>query len=81
VVGNAGQLRRIYKTYLEYRQEGGMTVGASDTSAQILDKETREKEEAARLRELYIAARYGDPSAVTRSQVQEAQACLERIVG
>ena len=81
VVGNARQLRRIYKTYLEYRQEGGMTVGASDTSAQILDKETREKEEAARLRELYIAARYGDPSAVTRSQVQEAQACLERIVG
>ncbi len=81
VVGNARQLRRIYKTYLEYRQEGGMTVGAADTSAQILDKETKGKENAARLRELYIAARYGDPSAVTRSQVQEAQACLERIVG
>lgn len=81
VVGNARQLRRIYKTYLEYRQEGGMTVDAADTSAQILEKETSEKEEAARLRELYIAARYGDPSTVTRSQVQEAQACLERIIG
>jgi hypothetical protein len=38
-------------------------------------------EDAARLRELYIAARYGNPSSVTREQVQEAQACLERIVG
>ena len=27
-----------------------------------------------------IAARYGNPSSVTREQVQEAQACLERIV-
>lgn len=80
VLGNARQLRRIYKTYLEYRHEHGMTVTATDTSAQILERETVEKEDAARLRELYIAARYGDPSAVTRLQVQEAQACLERIV-
>jgi hypothetical protein len=57
-----------------------MTVTATDTSAQILERETVEKEDASRLRELYIAARYGDPSAVTRLQVQEAQACLERIV-
>ena len=80
VLGNARQLRRIYKTYLEYRHEHGMTVTATDTSAQILERETVEKEDASRLRELYIAARYGDPSAVTRLQVQEAQACLERIV-
>ena len=80
VLGNARQLRRVYKTYLEYRHEQGMAVEAADTSAQILEKETEEKEDAARLRELYIAARYGDPGAVTRKQVQEAQACLERIV-
>ena len=40
-----------------------------------------ESKDAVRLRELYLAARYGNPSAVTREQVQEAQACLERIVG
>ena len=58
-------------------------VQPSDTSAQILehDREMSGNEDAARLRELYIAARYGNPSSVTREQVQEAQACLERIVG
>lgn len=81
---NARQLRRIYKTYVEYRQTHGMVeVQPSDTSAQILehDREMNGNEDAARLRELYIAARYGNPSSVTREQVQEAQACLERIVG
>ena len=80
---NARQLRRIYKTYVEYRQTQGMVdVQPSDTSAQILahDREMSGNEDAARLRELYIAARYGNPSSVTREQVQEAQACLERIV-
>ena len=80
---NARQLRRIYKTYIEYRQTHGMVeVQPSDTSAQILehDRELSGNKDAARLRELYIAARYGDPSSVTREQVQEAQACLERIV-
>jgi hypothetical protein len=80
---NARQLRRIYKTYLEYRQGKGMSVHPSDTSAEILerDREMSESDDAVHLRELYLAARYGNPSAVTRDQVQEAQACLERIMG
>ena len=83
LAGNARQLRRIYKTYLEYRKGKGMSVHPSDTSAEILerDREMSESEDAVRLRELYLAARYGNPSAVTHDQVQEAQACLERIVG
>ena len=83
LAGNARQLRRIYKTYLEYRKSEGMRVQPSNTSAEILEQE-RERggsEDAERLRELYIAARYGNPSAVTREQVAEAQGCLERIVG
>ena len=60
-----------------------MPVGKADTSADILarEQETGENADAKRLRELYLAARYGEPGAVTREQVQEAQACLERIVG
>lgn len=83
LAANARQLRRIYKTYLEYRQGKGTSVHPSDTSAEILerDREMSESDDAVRLRELYLAARYGNPSAVTRDQVQEAQACLERIVG
>ena len=54
----------------------------SDTSADILQREEdmSNHEDAQKLRSLYIAARYGDPKAVTRNQVLEAQTCLERIM-
>ena len=54
----------------------------ADTSADILqrEKDMTNHEDAQKLRALYIAARYGDPRAVTRDQVLEAQACLERIM-
>ena len=83
LAGNARQLRRIYKTYLEYRRDKGVAVYPSDTSADVLKRDLQlgESADAVRLRELYLAARYGNPSEVTRGQVQEAQACLERIVG
>ncbi len=82
LAGNARQLRRVYKTYLEFRRAKGLRVGPADTSEEILHRETEMgiAGDAQRLRELYIAARYGDPAAVTRSQVLEAQACLERMV-
>ena len=82
LAGNARQLRRIYKTYLEYRRARGLSVEPANTSEEILERERSLgfSEDAERLRELYIAARYGDPAAVTREAVQEAQACLERIV-
>ena len=83
LAGNARELRRIYKTYLEYKKSEGMRVQPSDTSAEILehDRESGDSAYAEKLRELYIAARYGNPSAITREQVLEAQACLEQIVG
>ena len=83
LAGNARELRRIYKTYLEYKKSEGMRVQPSDTSAEILehDRESGDSANAEKLRELYIAARYGNPSAITREQVLEAQACLEQIVG
>ena len=79
----ARQLRRIYRTYLEYTGSKGLSRRAADTSQDILERaeKLRQSEDANRLRELYIAARYGDPRAVTREQVQEAQGCLERILG
>ena len=80
--GNARQLRRVYKTYLEYRQAKGFAVSPSDTSGEILRREQDlgDPAGAERLRELYIAARYGDPAQVTREQVREAQECLERLI-
>lgn len=82
MVGNARKLRRIYQTYLEYVQTKGLEIEKSDTSQEILEraKNIRGSEQAERLRQLYIAARYGDPKAVTGEQVREAQDCLEQIV-
>ena len=83
LAGNARQLRRIYKTWLEYRKGKGISLYPSDTSAEILERagESGVNEDEIKLRDLYLSARYGDPSAVTREQVLEAQACLERITG
>lgn len=82
VLGNARQLRRIYQTYLEFVNQRGLSIRKTDTSAEILEraKKIQDSPQAERLRELYIAARYGDPKAITRQQVEEAQACLEEIV-
>lgn len=82
VLGNARQLRRIYQTYLEFVNTRGMEIEKADTSQDILERAQRieKSPEAERLRQLYIAARYGDPDSVTREQVEEAQSCLETIV-
>ena len=81
VIGNAGQIRRIYLLYLEFMQKHGLSVYGSNTSEELLDEaqKIRQSPEAVRLRELYIAARYGEGSAITRAQVEEAQRCLDAI--
>ena len=82
-LGRAGQLRRIYQVYLETMAARGVSIDKADTSADVLTNAagSGESAEAARLRELYIAARYGDPKAVTAEQVAEAQHCLDLILG
>lgn len=82
-VGHARQLRRIYQVYLETMAARGVSIDKSDTSQDVLSRANvrSESTEAARLRELYIAARYGDPKAVTAEQVAEAQHCLDVILG
>ncbi len=81
--GHARQIRRMYLLYLEYIRGRGLTLGKGDTSQDILtrSKEIEERPEAERLRQIYIAARYGDPSAVGREQVEEARRCLDAILG
>ena len=61
----------------------GVSIDKADTSADVLTNAagSGESAEAARLRELYIAARYGDPKSVPAEQVAEAQHCLDVILG
>lgn len=81
IPGNAEQLRRIYRKYMELMREQGVRIQKDSTSQEILDEaETSGLSPAAqRLRELYLKARYDDDSKVSREDVQEAQRCLQQI--
>ena len=82
-VGNALQIRRIYRVWLDYLRGKGVEIDPSDTSGDVLasSEALYERAEAVRLRELYIAARYGDKNSVTRENVNEAKTCLEALIG
>ena len=75
------QIRRIYRTYLEHIRSLRMRISISDTSKDVLDHSSAylDLPENERLRELYIAARYGDPKKVTSDQAAEAKRCLSAI--
>ncbi len=78
---NVRQIRRVYRSYLKQLRTMSVQPSPSDTSEDILDLTSGclDMPENAALRELYIAARYGDPKAVTSAQVSEAKRCLSAI--
>ena len=75
------QIRRTYRTYLEHIRSLRMRISISDTSKDVLDHSSAylDLPENERLRDLYIAARYGDPKKVTSDQAAEAKRCLSAI--
>ncbi len=78
---NVRQLRRVYRDYLEHIRSLSLKLFPSDTSEDVLQRSSERMDvpENAGLRNLYIAARYGDPKAVTSGQVAEAARCLSVI--
>lgn len=78
---HARQLRRIYRQYLELMRKNGVIIHKDDTSLDVIDaaETIALSEEAKRLRELYLKARYADGATVTAEDVQEAKACLKAI--
>ena len=81
LTGNVKQIRKAYRSYLDHLRSMRLAVSPSDTSADVLDtsSEAIDMPENRTLREIYIAARYGDPNAVTAEQVAEAKRCLSAI--
>ena len=81
VRGNASQIRRIYRQYMELMQQNGVRIQKDSTSLDILDEaeQVNLSPAAKTLRELYLKARYAEASAVTDGDVQEAQRCLQEI--
>jgi len=80
--GPSRQIRRTYLLYLEHVRGRGAAIGKADTSQDVLEatQKIMDAPEAVRLREIYIAARYGDPAAIGHEQVREAQQCLDAIL-
>ena len=78
---NVRQIRKVYRAYLNHILSLRMRISPSDTSEDVLELSSKSLDmpENATLRELYIAARYGDPKAVTSEQVGEAKRCLSVI--
>ena len=78
---NVRQIRRTYKSYLELIRGRYMKIFPSDTSEDVRDNTSGYLDipENSAIRELYIAARYGDPRTVTPDQVAEAKRCLTAI--
>ncbi len=78
---NVRQIRKIYRSYLGHIRSLRMRISPSDTSEDVLAFSSKylDMPENKQLRELYIAARYGDPDAVTFKQVGEARRCLGAI--
>jgi hypothetical protein len=79
--GSVRQIRRIYRAYLSHIRALSVKISPSDTSEDVLalSSEYLDLPENAALRELYIAARYGDPKAVGPEQVGRAKRCLAAI--
>lgn len=78
---NVKQIRKAYRSYLDHIRSFDVKVLPSDTSEDVLERSSAYLDipENAALRRLYIAARYGDPTAATSEQAAEARRCLAAI--
>ncbi len=78
---NVRQVRKVYRSYLDHVRSLHLRISPSDTSKDVLNSSSAylDMPENGTLRELYIAARYGDPKAVTLEQAAEAKRCLSVI--
>ena len=74
-------IRVLYRKYMQLMRKRGVLIRKDSTSRDILDEaeQISLSPAARRLRELYLAARYGDSAAVGRDEVLEAQSCYEEI--
>ena len=82
LTANVKQIRKIYRVYLEQIFSKHAKVSPYDTSRDVLDISSNFSDlpENNELREIYIAARYGDPDAVTSEQAGEARRCLNTLL-
>lgn len=86
--GNYVKLRKVYRDYLKYLMVRGCYHNSGDTSLDMYKKSVEKSHEftnkekhakEARMRELYIRARYNPALPVTNADVKEARELLKEI--
>ncbi len=78
-LSNRHKVRQLYREFLRTENGWGLKLKKNDTSADVLRRihpET-DKESAAALRQVYLAARYDDRQNISREQVNEAKQALK----
>lgn len=79
---DARKIRSIYRKYMQAMRKQGVQIRKGSTSRDILNEaeQISLSPGARRLRELYLAARYGEGDAVTPQDVREAALCLRQVL-
>ena len=77
---NRSKLRKVYRDFLKAEKRKGHKLFSYHTSQDILDdlKPGGDSEAAAKLRQIYLSARYDPEAAVTPEQVQAAKTALRQ---
>lgn len=75
---NRGKVRKAYRTYLKAEKNSGLKLKTNQTSEDILRLVTSDTDPdaAARLRQVYLAARYDESRDITPDQVKAAKDAL-----
>lgn len=78
---NRTKVRRAYREYLKLRRRKGVKLAANQTSLDILESKPRDPDAcaAARLREIYLRARYDESRDITPEDVIHAQNALKHL--
>lgn len=78
-LSNRHKVRQLYREFLRAENGWGLKLKKNDTSADVLRRihPDTDKESAAALRQVYLAARYDDRQNISREQVSEAKQALK----
>lgn len=78
---NRSKVRKVYRSYLKLVRRKGQKLEPDQTTADILENhpENTDTEAAARLRQVYLKARYDTENPVTDREVEQAKTALKQV--
>jgi hypothetical protein len=78
-LSNRGRVRQLYREFLRTERDLGMQLKISHTSGDVLEQihKDTDRDSAARLRQVYLAARYDERQNVDKRQLEKARRALK----